>query len=537
MLWQPSNSAASSEREAPSPAPSAPPRAFSLRSVETGTNLLACTLAIVWLLALALSHLKLVSQPGPHEINEPSVWYTTFLLDQGRNPYSPEELPGAAQFFGPLYHGVVLALKPLFGIGYDAHRFLNLLCIGGSLWLLATRMRRLGSGLGIALMSSAWIYWMCLQNIMVTARPDALGFLLFLLAIILPWERAYSPRSSALGLVCALLAFHCKAYFAIALLPTLAGLALTHSLRRAAFAALAFFAAAIASIVVLDHFFPLYWLETFVMQRNSVAINTSDDISPMHTAMLFERAWPYFLFLAGAAILIPRHTRTWFNQLRQRDPRAIALGLTLALLLLHFAIVYFYMGHNGGALFTYHLHLIFPPLLLLTAFALARAATGWRVAFIVLLAAFGAFNISVQTVEDSAAAHQRLTELIVEADPVYGSSSFVTDILATHQRPVHNSGFTLFLPMATMDGRDEWDPGAQAIRDVFDRMPDELAERLVDRAYDLVLTSDDFLLCGDMDFLARHYEPAERIFMPMYFGGNFIQVWKPRSDSDSVTAR
>lgn len=537
MLWQPSSSSPPPASDLPLPGKSPAFRPLSLRAVEAGANLLACALAIVWLLALSLSHLKLVSQPGPHEINEPSVWFTTFLLDQGRNPYSPEELPGAAQFFGPLYHGVVLALKPLFGLGYDAHRFLNLLCIGGSLWLLATRMRRIGSGLGIALISSAWFYWMCLQNIMITARPDALGFLLFLLAIILPWERAYSARSSAVGLGCTLLAFHCKAYFALALLPTLAGLALTHSLRRAAFAALAFFATLAASIALLNHFFPLYWLETFVMQRNAVGINTSDDISPMHTAMLFERAWPYFLFLAGAAILIPRHVHTWRHELSQRQPRAIALGLAIALLLLHFAIVYFYMGHNGGALFTYHLHLIFPPLLLATAFALARASAGPRVAFTVVLATFGAFNISVQTVEDSAAAHQRLTDLIVEADPVYGSSSFVTDILAHHQRPVHNSGFTLFLPMATMNGRDEWDPGAQAIRDVFDRMPRETSNLIADRAYDLVLTSDDFIVFGDMDTLARHYEPAERIFMPMYFGGNFIQVWKPRGDSDSVTPR
>jgi len=360
--WQPSSSASSPAR-ASLLAPPPPPLPRRFRVVETGAELLACTLAIAWLLALALSHLKFISQPGPQEINEPSFWYTTFLLDQGRNPYSPEELPGAAQFFGPLYHGVVLALKPLFGIGYDAHRFLNLLCIAGSLWLLVTRMRRLGSGLGIALLSSTWIYWICLQNIMITARPDALGLLFFLLAIIIPGERRYSLRASAFGLACTFLAFHCKAYFGLALLPTLAGLALLRSWRHAAVAALAFFATLAASIAALDHVFPLCSLETFFMQRNSVAINTSDDISPMHTAMLFERAWPYFLFLAGAALLIPRHLRTWLHQLRQRDPHAIALGLTLALLLLHFAIVYFYMGHNGGALFTYHLHLIFPPLL------------------------------------------------------------------------------------------------------------------------------------------------------------------------------
>lgn len=536
MLWHTSTPAADSPRDSSSPA-TPRPRRLDLSPVATATSLLSAALALTWILALALSHLKLVSQPGPHEINEPSAWYTTFLLDQGRNPYSPEELPGAAQFFGPLYHWTVLALKPLFGIGYDAHRFLNLLCIGGSLWLLATRMIRGGSGIGVALTSVAWVYWMCLQNIMITARPDALGFLLFLLAILLPWDRGYSVKSSALGLACALLAFHCKAYFALALLPTLAGLALVHSWRRAAAAALAFFAALTASIALLSHFYPLYFLEVFVMQRNSVAINTSDNISPMHTAMLFERAWPYFIFLAGAAVLIPRHARTWLAQLSQRDPRAIALGLVLALLLLHLAIVYFYMGHNGGALFTYHLHLIFPPLLLATAFALARASSGLRAAFTVLLAAFGAFNITVQTVEDSAPAHQRLTDIIVDADPVYASTSFVTDILARYERPVHNSGFTLFLPMATMHGRDETDPNARAIRDAFDAMPAKTTDRIVERHYDVVLTSDDYLVFGEMKTLAQHYEPTERIFMPMYFGGNFIQVWKPRQESDSVATR
>lgn len=491
---------------------------------------------VAWLLALLFQHMQLVTQPGPQEINEPGVWYATFLLDAGRNPYAFNELPGAAQFFPPFYNFVVLALKPLFGIGYAAHRMVNLLCIAGVLWLLVTRMRRLGASTGIALLSAALFYWMCLQNIMVIARPDALGLLLFLLAWLVPWERHYSRGSVAVALLCALGAFHCKAYFLLAVPPVLAGVGLVRSWREAAAWGVGFAAALAASIFALAQVFPLYWVETFVMQKNSVGANSVDPfIHSMHTAMLFARAWPYLLVVAlGAAAAAkwrPSHARATLQWWRgASDPATqaeIGVAMLLAVFVAQFALVYFYMGQNGGALFTYHLHLIFPPLLLLTAVVLATRP-GARVAFGALLIGFVCFTVKLRPVPDGSPGYARLRQLIEANDPVLDSLCVATEIMATHQRPVHSNGFTLFLPFATMYDRPKWDPAAKAIRVAYDRQETEATAHVERREFPLILTNDEACYFAPIETVRQNYYIAERVSLPMYFGFGTIEAWKPK---------
>jgi len=499
-------------------------------------NLAGAIVATGWLLALFFQHLQLVSRISPQEINEPGVWYATFLLDQGRNPYAVSELPGAAQFFPPLYNAAVLALKPLFGIGYPAHRMLNLLCLAGVLWLLVTRMRRLGAGLGIALLSAALFHWMCLQNILVTARPDAPALLLALLAWLVPWERGYTRPSVAVALGCALLAFHGKAYFVLAALPALAGAGLTRSWREAAAWATGFAAALAASIAVLARLFPLYYVETFVMQKNSVAANSVDPfIHAMHTTLLFERAWPYLALLAVAAVAAWRRRGAWSRAAIGRwrgTPEAAArhdraLALLGATFLAAFALVYCYMGRNGGALFTYHLQLIFPPLFLLAAAVVARRP-GLRAGFGAVLIVFVSTTLGLREVPDASPGYRRLEQLIAANDPVLDSLSPATELMATHGRPVHNNGFTLFLPFATMQDRPAWDPAARAIRAAYDRQVEEATRRVGRREYALILTNDEECYFAPIELVRENYEIAERVDLPMYFGFGTIEAWKPK---------
>jgi hypothetical protein len=186
-------------------------------------NLAGIVIAIGWFLPLGLVHMRVITQPGPQEFNEPAIWQTTWLLDHGRNPYSAGELPGAAYCFDPLYNYVVIAFKPLLGLDYSAHRMVNLIFLVLSLGVLVRLICKAGAGLGIALLSAVMYYWMCLDNIMITARPDLMGLFFFLLGMLVPWERGYTRWSTIFGLACALVAFHCKSYFAVAGCATLLG--------------------------------------------------------------------------------------------------------------------------------------------------------------------------------------------------------------------------------------------------------------------------------------------------------------------------
>ena len=58
-------------------------------------NAACIVIALGWFLALLLPHLRIITQPGPQEYNEPAIWHTTWLLDHGRNPYTAQELLSA----------------------------------------------------------------------------------------------------------------------------------------------------------------------------------------------------------------------------------------------------------------------------------------------------------------------------------------------------------------------------------------------------------------------------------------------------------
>jgi len=117
----------------------------------------------------------------------PGFWPTTVTLSRSAKSRPP------AYSFSPLYNYVVLLFRNWLGIGFGAHRLLNLVFLAGVCAVIARHMRRLGSPWGIISVSLALLYFRCFQNLMITARPDALGWLRFLLALFEPWAREYRP--------------------------------------------------------------------------------------------------------------------------------------------------------------------------------------------------------------------------------------------------------------------------------------------------------------------------------------------------------
>ena len=48
-------------------------------------NFAIIVFALGWFVPLLLAHIKIITQPGPQEYNEPAIWHVTWLLDHGRN--------------------------------------------------------------------------------------------------------------------------------------------------------------------------------------------------------------------------------------------------------------------------------------------------------------------------------------------------------------------------------------------------------------------------------------------------------------------
>jgi hypothetical protein len=202
------------------------------------------------------------------------------------------------------------------------------------------------------------------------------------------------------------------------------------------------------------------------------------------------------------------------------------LGVVLAIF---FALVYFYMGRNAGAYFTYHLHLLFPLMFVLGAYALKQA---WaRAGFGVLLIVFVCVKMSVWPVPDSVGPYRRMEQLINTCrGEVLGIASH-TDIFERANRKVLHNGNTMFIGSAFADNGIGRDPMIALLAKKLDEVEAEVRRKVAAREYALVFTEFDEPYFCDKETLQKHYEMTEQIDYYTYFGHSPVRVWKPKPQS------
>ena len=498
-----------------------------LELVASVVNIAGIVIAVGWFLALFLAHVKMITQLGPQEYNEPAVYHMTWLIEHGRNPFELKELPAALNCFGPLYNYVVLAFKPLLGTDYVAHRMVNLIFLVASLALLVRVMLRAGTGLGIALLSVVFYYWMGLDNIMITARPDLVGLFFFLLGLLVPWERNYTRGSTIFGLVCALIAIHCKLYFGLAGCATLMGYFMVRSKREACWMGVGFFGLLGLSMGICCLVYPYFYLETFTILRRIAVLNSHEDISITHTLMLFQNGWPFMLLmLYGVGVQLWRRE----SARRHGRPAGTAEGLRLQVLgasfLIFLMIVYFYMGWNAGAWFTYHLHLLFPLMFVLTAYSLTRP---WvKIGFGVLLAVFVLCSLKIPPVPESNSPYRKMEQLIYACRGEVLGIPAVTDIFLRQGRRVLHNGNTMYVGFAFADEGIARYPKVAALSNNYNAIGDEVVHKIKTREYLMVLTEFDEPYFCTSELLKQNYDKVDQIDYFTYFGHSPVRVWRPK---------
>lgn len=501
-------------------------RRRSWSQLEWIVSAVGFTAGAVWFVALLLAHMKIIVQPGPQEFNEPAIWHATWLLDHGRNPYTINELPGTAYCFGPLYNYVVMAFSPLLGIGYPAHRMVVLVFLFGAMWIMFQSIRKAGAGAGIAMLAVVFYYWMSLNNIEITARPDSLGLFLFLLGMLVPWERGYTLGWTILGLLCAVVAYNCKSYFVLAGCATLLGHFLVRDRRQACWLGVGFFTLVGLTFAISCYLFPYLYIETVIVQRVAAVINSTDEISLMHSTMLVQRGWPFMLaMLAGVGGWFwgKRRPVRMDAAARREEMRFISIGLVFLIFL---SIVYYYMGRHAGAYFTYHLHLLMPLMMVLAAYALK--ARWQRIGFGVFLLFFCRAWVTVPEVDNSSIAFNRMERLIFETHADVLGIASVTDVFERDNRHVMHNGNTMFMGFAFADNRAARDKKVEALALKFQEMEVEVKAKIEAKTYGLVLTEFDQPYFATPELLQKYYDKVEQIDYFTYFGHSPVRVWRPK---------
>ena len=493
------------------------------------------------LVASLFVHLRFIAYPAPQEITESATLYATFQLSMGQNPWTVESFPASTQFFGPFYNYVVLAFKPLFGIGYGAHRFVNLFCLGAIFSYLGSHLRRLGASLGVVLCCLSTLYWLVMDNIMITARPDILGWGLFLVALLHPFSRGYRVGPSLIGLFFALLAFQGKAYFIAAGGATLLGLALLHSWPLAIILGVGFGSAVVLSVWVTTYFFPLYYVQSFVMSASMVRGNASNEMMMTHDRLFIARAWPFLLLLLMALYLRWRDATAgdghrsvaWlrliiWKKFVPRSPNQV-LGLVFIIWL---PMVLIYMARNGGAWFTYHTHLLFPLIFLMVALAVRDVRL--RSVSQLGLAVFAVAGLQLRWTPDDTTPHHRVARVIAdEREEVYAGTSYV-DALLGQGRPVYETGFTVFHGFVMPEEKTPANSVRHALFARSTELRRQLTAKVERQEFGLVVTEDETSFGVDLEVIRRNYKIVERFQHPTYFGHGEVLFWRRRQLEPAV---
>jgi hypothetical protein len=189
---------------------------FTLLGIARG--LLGIFLVISTLRLFSYSF-NIIRTPYQLELREGAILSTTSLLLSGRSPFIAQTLPQYLNVYGILYNLATTPLARLFGDNFTVHRVFTAFCIFSAVVYLVVLMIRKKTSPLFAFAGGVCILANLMFSVIPLTRPDGLGFLLFVLAVLIPWQAHFSKSSLVASVLLATLAFYTKLYFYLAVIP------------------------------------------------------------------------------------------------------------------------------------------------------------------------------------------------------------------------------------------------------------------------------------------------------------------------------
>lgn len=341
------------------------------------------SLLLYFCIHLLRYHYLLVSFPYSLEYREGAVLFTTDLLLNGENPYSLQKMPTAMNVYGINYHFVVYTFAKLWGATFLVHRTVSAVFLILSCILFFQILRRHQINVVYSFSAVLILYASLLYRYTPLARPDGLGFFLFLSSMFIPWLQKYSTRSLLISAVVGVAGFYTKAYYVLSIPYLVMYLFLFVSKKKAilygSFSALLL----LLTAFVTNEIFETYFVNTFFNHIN-VATNDINQLRLQLALFLIFNSGLVLLFIMCSTLSVFDKTIGDFggslrfdavlkNLIRQinvlncdKPFLGTAFPLSLYALVLSFGLFYFKLGRHNGNMMTYAYQLITPFFLLFT---------------------------------------------------------------------------------------------------------------------------------------------------------------------------
>jgi hypothetical protein len=477
-------------------------------------------------------NIKVISIDAPQEFRENAFLLSTHQLLIGENPYDVSSQPVYMNAYGIGYHLVAYPLAKVFGSTFWLHRLISSACIWGMLALLFAVMRRRGAGVALAMIGCVFLYAdLAIRTsdypirsspLTITARPDALGMLLFLLSIIIPWWRGFSNRSLAVSGVLAIAALLTKAYFFLGF-PMVAGYVLLFVRKDKAilftFGTLIFVA---FTWRIVDRTMPEY--VTMVVYENIGGMARL----PIHLIRQLKeyiicRPGEVSVFLAvSACVLIPRLRNTaphsiLFDVRHWRRPvLTIELDYFVWVLLVSLAALVCSLGMHPGNAMLYFYQFLSPPFLIVVITFISRLHANWRlIAMLAVLIDLGLLTSRLPAPPQSHADVWSQWETLLQDKRNAFASPPLAHLLMRQGKPVYDNGQTDCYLLASYGAPE---PIAAKVRQRKREFNREMRRMVQERVFDLIVVMEyDLGPYFPPNLLLQNYRRVRAMEMPMDF--------------------
>lgn len=300
-------------------------------------------------LLLVLRHIEIIAFPYPNEFREGHTYSSTVLLLQGVNPYSLNSYPMYYNSYGIVFNLIVCPFAYFFGNSLILHRLVNGIFFIIVMYLIFKPFIKKKKDILFHSVCLLVVYASILYSQNSTLRPDGLGTLLYVMALLIPIRAQFTLKSLIVSSLVALLAFYTKPYFLSGWIIISIYTLLFVSAKKAILSNIIFFFSFIFSASLVFHIFPLYFYETIFAYSSSFDSFESIKFSIEQMLSFYYFIFPITLFVISLLTL---------STIRRRFEFLRNTYFVLSILI-SFILIY-PLGINSGAFITYHQQLLLP---------------------------------------------------------------------------------------------------------------------------------------------------------------------------------
>jgi len=218
---------------------------------------------LVLVILMGMDHLEIIKFPYQVEYREGAILLNSDLLLSGGNLFALENKPLNTELYGLAYYVFLLPFSSIFGNTLPVLRAASAICIALVLIIIYSVVKRQGMSTVFAGCSAAFMYPAMFSYVTPIARPDALGVLLYLLAIVVPWFARYSTTALVWSGGLSVLAFLTKPYFALSFVIVSSYLFLFCSIRKSFLYMVVTLTLAAVVLLFVESQFETYFYEVY----------------------------------------------------------------------------------------------------------------------------------------------------------------------------------------------------------------------------------------------------------------------------------